>query len=108
MAQTRGRGIPFIDLFNRADPVRQRLVWLYYLGQQTNDAAGLKVNEGAIGSVGSYDHCGNIKYYITSTQWRYQAKVCLLCAVCCASIFFVYCRFRPVYNKLEIVATANF
>ena len=82
-----------IDLMNLSGFCRNCLSRWY---TEAAEETGLKVNKGAIGSVGSYNHIGNIKYYITSIQWRYQAKVCLLCAVCCASIFFFYCQFCPV------------
>jgi hypothetical protein len=65
---------PAIEKYNRATRVKQRIIWLYYRGQQTNNQEGIAPT-GIVGGVTDYSISGNVKYYLTPKQFRFQAKV---------------------------------
>ena len=67
-----------IDKFKAADPLKKQLIWLYYLGEQSAGAQGLK-NTGTIGRKDHYGEAGNLKFYIESSNFYYLAKVSILC-----------------------------
>jgi hypothetical protein len=65
---------PSIEKYNRYSRVKQRIVWLYYRGIQTNNEEGIAPT-GVVGGVTDYSVSGNVKYYLTLKQFRHQAKV---------------------------------
>jgi hypothetical protein len=68
-----------IDEYSKQSLLIQRLVWLYYLGEQTHNAEGLSP-EGVIGGTTDYAIAGNVKQYIEARNFGYSAKVscCLI------------------------------
>ena len=75
---------PAIDIYNRHSRVKQRIIWLYYKGAQTNNTEGISPT-GIVGGVTDYSISGNVKYYLNSKQFRFQAKVSnnVLLLYCC-------------------------
>jgi hypothetical protein len=63
-----------IEKYNRHSRIKQRIVWLYCRGIETNGQEGLSPN-GVIGGVTDYSICGNVKYYLTQKKFTHQAKV---------------------------------
>jgi hypothetical protein len=51
---------PAIEKYNRASRVKQRVIWLYCRGQQTNKEEGLTPS-GVVGGVVDYYICGKRK-----------------------------------------------
>jgi hypothetical protein len=76
MAQTanKKKQQPAIERYNRLLLVKQRLTWLYYHGENTNNQEGLSP-EGVVGGIIDYRIAGTIKQYITADKFAYQAKV---------------------------------
>jgi hypothetical protein len=85
---------PAIDNYNRASRVKQRIIWLYYRGAQTNNSEGISPT-GIVGGVTDYSISGNVKYYLTSKQFRFQAKVSkkTMALYCCFIYFISLIRF---------------
>jgi hypothetical protein len=65
---------PTIKKYHRASRIKQKIIWLYYKGAQTNNKEGLSP-KGVVGGVTDYLICGNVKYYLTQKQFSYRAKV---------------------------------
>ena len=76
MAQTanKKKQQPAIDRYKKCSLVKQRLIWLYYHGESTNNQEGLSP-AGVVGGITDYRIAGNIKQYITADRFAYQAKV---------------------------------
>ena len=80
---------PAIDIYNRHSRVKQRIIWLYYKGAQTNNTEGISPT-GIVGGVTDYSISGNVKYYLTSKQFRFQAKVSKKTMAFCLYCCFIY------------------
>ena len=99
MAQTANnkKQPPAIDRYNKCSLVKQRLIWLYYHGEQTNNQERLSP-EGVVGGISDRAIAGNVKQYIAVDRSTYQAKVssslisCLLLCVVSPLIFCLFCR----------------
>jgi len=65
---------PPIEKYNRHSRIKQRIVWLYCRGIETNGQEGLAAT-GIVGGVTDYSICGNVKYYLTQKKFTHQAKV---------------------------------
>ena len=99
MAQTANKKKlpPAIDRYNKADLVKQRLIWLYFQGEQTNNQEGLSP-EGVVGGISDWAIAGNVKQYIAVDRFAYQAKVSsslisrLLLCVVIPLISCLFCR----------------
>jgi hypothetical protein len=63
-----------IERYDRYSLLKQRVIWLYYKGAQTNNTEGISPT-GIVGGVTDYAISGNIKYYYCPKQFRHQAKV---------------------------------
>ena len=76
MAQTanKKKQQPAIERYNKATLVKQRLIWLYFQGENTNNHEGLSP-EGVVGGIIDYRIAGVVKQYITADKFAYQAKV---------------------------------
>jgi hypothetical protein len=64
---------PAIENYNRASHLKQRIIWLYFKGAQTNNTEGISPT-GIVGGVTDYSISGSVKYYLTPKQFRFQAK----------------------------------
>jgi hypothetical protein len=76
MAQTanKKKQQPAIERYKKNSLVQQRLTWLYYHGEQTNNQEGLSP-EGVVGGINDWDIAGTVKQYIPVDRFSYQAKV---------------------------------
>jgi hypothetical protein len=76
MAQTanKKKQQPAIDRYNKLSLVKQRLTWLYYHDERTNNQEGLSP-EGVVGGINDWDIAGTVKQYIPVDRFSYQAKV---------------------------------
>jgi hypothetical protein len=76
MAQTanKKKQPPAIDRYNKSSLVKQRLIWLYYHGENTNNQEGL-LPEGIVGGITDWGIAGTVKQYIAVDRFAYNAKV---------------------------------
>ncbi len=96
---------PAIEKYNRASRSKQRIIWLYYKARQSGNTEGISPT-GIVGGVTDYSISGNVKYYLNSKQFRFQAKVSnnfLLLYCCFVSLNLInsFCFCFRIFVKLH-------